>query len=182
MTSDGHFETGQPTDGRDAEAKASAGADGRADADHPADDRSRAHGEAREASSAAQELADGLDLMLRAMRKAVKEVEAGRIEELGHKARQRLQRFDRRKMEELRRRAATQQDPRRIEDIAEEAGRELLRVVERVTDRFDRAVRGRTSGRGAPAPTTEDGKDGNGQDPAESDGDAEGAGPRVRVE
>jgi hypothetical protein len=100
-------------------------------------------------SSASKDLADGLDLMLRAARKAVKEVDLGRIEDLGRKAKQNLERLDRKAVEDLGRKAAQRLDPRRLEEIAEDAGRELLNVVERVAERVDTVVSGR--GRSKPS-------------------------------
>jgi len=112
-----------------------------------------------ETASAARDLADGLDLMMRAARKAVRGLDAGRLEELGRKAKENLERVDRKAVselgrkakekvesldratvEDLGRKAARKLDPRNIEEVAEEAGRELIAVVERVADRVDSVV------------------------------------------
>jgi hypothetical protein len=66
-------------------------------------------------------LADGLELVIRAAKKAMKGVDPS-------------------KFEGLRRRAAKKIDPRRIEEIAEDAGRELLRAVGRVAERVESVV------------------------------------------
>jgi hypothetical protein len=115
---------------------------------------------------AAQDLAEGLDLMLRAARKAVRGIDPGRLEDLGRRARENLDRLDRKKVEEMGRKAAEKLDPRRIEEIAEDAGRELMRVVERVADRVETVVSGRKSS----------------PPPAESPAEGDDKPPRVRVE
>jgi hypothetical protein len=92
--------------------------------------------------SASRDLAEGLELMLRAAKKAVKSVDPGRLEALGRRAVQNLENLDRKRVGELGRKAAKNLDPRRIEEIAEEAGRELLNVVERVAERVESAVAG----------------------------------------
>jgi hypothetical protein len=104
--------------------------------------------------SASQDLAEGLELMLRAARKAVKSVDPGKIESLGRRAVGHLENLDRKRVGELGKKAARNLDPRRIEEIAEEAGRELLNVVERVAERVESAVSG-TRGESS-APTTPD--------------------------
>jgi hypothetical protein len=103
--------------------------------------------------SASEDLADGLELVLRAARKAVRSIDPARIEELGRRAVRGIENLDRKKVGEMGRKAARNLDPRRIEEIAEDAGRELLNVVERVADRVEHAVSGarppeRTSGSG----------------------------------
>jgi hypothetical protein len=95
-----------------------------------------------EPRSASRDLADGLELMLRAARKAVKNIDPGRIEALGRRAVQGIENLDRKKVGAFGRKAAKNLDPRRIEEIAEEAGRELLNVVERVAERVESAVGG----------------------------------------
>ena len=86
-------------------------------------------------SSAARDLADGLDLMLRAARKAARHVDPQNIEALGRRALDNLDALKRRRVEDLRQEARRKLDPRRIEEIAEDAGKELWKVVERVTGR-----------------------------------------------
>ena len=93
--------------------------------------------------SASEDLADGLELVLRAARKAVRSIDPGRIEELGRRAVRGIENLDRKKVGEMGRKAARNLDPRRIEEIAEEAGRELLNVVERVAERVEHAVSGK---------------------------------------
>ena len=89
---------------------------------------------------AARDLADGLDLMLRAARKAVRHVDPQNIEALGRRALDNLDALKRRRVEDLRQEARRKFDRRRIEEIAEDAGKELLKVVERVADRVDAVV------------------------------------------
>jgi hypothetical protein len=119
--------------------------------------------------SASQDLADGLELMLRAARKAVKRVDPGKIEELGRRAVGHLESLDRKRVGELGKKAAKNLDPRRIEEIAEEAGRELLNVVERVAERVESAVSGTR-----PEPAKDK--------PADQPPPANGDRPRVRVD
>ena len=151
------------------------------------DEPERENGE--ESSSAARDLADGLDLMMRAARKAVRGLELGRLEELGRKAKanlesldtkavselgrkakerverldpkavselgrrakERVENLDRKAVEDLGRKAAQKLDPRNIEEVAEEAGRELVAVVERVAERVE-AVVSRGIRRSSPPP------------------------------
>lgn len=91
-------------------------------------------------SSAARDLADGLDLMLRAARKAARHVDPQKVEALGRRALENLDSLKRRRVEDLRQEARRKLDPRRIEEIAEDAGKELWKVVERVTERVDALV------------------------------------------
>ena len=90
--------------------------------------------------SAAQDLADGLDLMLRAAKKAMRSVDPQNIESIGRRAFDNLELLNKKRVEELRTKARQKLDPRRIEEIAEEAGKELLKVVERVAERVDSIV------------------------------------------
>ena len=110
------------------------------------DDRANEPEEAKEeepkASSASEDLAEGLDLMLRAARKALNRVNTGKLEAAGRRAVEKLETLDARKVGELGKKAAKNLDPRRIEEIAEEAGRELINVIERVADRVEGAVAG----------------------------------------
>lgn len=113
--------------------------------DAPSEDRGR---------SAAQDLADGLDLMLRAARKAVRHVDPQNVESIGRRALDNLEALKKRRVEEIRSEARRKLDPRRIEEIAEEAGKELFRVVERVAERVDAIVN-----RGSHPPDAEDAGD-----------------------
>ncbi|MEB2313895.1 MAG: hypothetical protein OZ921_13720 [Sorangiineae bacterium] len=95
-----------------------------------------------EPRGAGEDLAQGLEFMLRAARKAAGRLEPGRLEALGRRAMQRLDDLDARAVGELGRKAVKSLDPKRIEEIASEAGRELLSVVERVAGRVESAVTG----------------------------------------
>ena len=129
-----------------------------------------------EPRSASRDLQEGLELMLRAARKAVKSVDPGRLEALGRRAVQNLETLDRKRVGELGRKAAKNLDPRRIEEIAEEAGRELLNVVERVAERVESAVAGTRSE--SPPPAGD-----KGDKPASGEGEQAGDGrPRVRID
>jgi hypothetical protein len=121
--------------------------------------------------SASQDLADGLELMLRAARKAVRSVDPSKIESLGRRAVGHLENLDRKRVGELGKKAARNLDPRRIEEIAEEAGRELLSVVERVAERVESAVSG-TRGEAGEAGAARN-------EPERDDSDPR---PRVRVD
>ncbi len=131
-----------------------------------------------EARSASADLADGLELMLRAARKAMRGIDPGRIEELGRRAVSSVENLDRRKVGEIGRKAARNLDPRRIEEIAEEAGRELLGVVERVANRVESAVGG---GQRAGRPAAEQ-KPAPAQAPQQDEAGADAPRPRVRVD
>src|SRR5512141_2892382 len=96
------------------------------------DERNRAAGpedaEPRDAAGAVEDLAHGLDLIMRAARKAVRNIDPKHIEELGQRAKRSLEELDREKVRDLGRRAAQSLDPKKIEEIANDAGRELLNV------------------------------------------------------
>ena len=62
--------------------------------------------------SAAEDLAAGLDLMVRAARKALKNIEPARIEELGKRAMRSVETLDRKAVSELGKKAAKNLDPR----------------------------------------------------------------------
>lgn len=156
--------TGPADPGKDAESAPSGGGGPEAPA-----------GEQEEARSASSDLADGLELMLRAARKAMRGIDPGRIEELGRRAVSSVENLDRRKVGELGRKAAKNLDPRRIEEIAEEAGRELLGVVERVADRVEGMVSGAQR---ASRPPAEQKPASGGEDQAANDPER----PRVRVD
>jgi hypothetical protein len=126
-------------------------------------------------SSASRDLAEGLDLMLRAARKALSRVNPTRIEAAGRRAVERLESLDPKTVGELGKKAAKNLDPRRIEEIAEEAGRELIHVIERVADRVESAVAGAAprEKKSAPPPRAE--SESEAPPPAEPR-------PRVRVD
>jgi hypothetical protein len=90
--------------------------------------------------SAAQDLADGLDLMLRAAKKAARRVDPQNIEELGRRALGNLEVLNKKRVDDLKNKAKRGLDPHRLEEIAEDAGKELLKVVERVAERVDSIV------------------------------------------
>jgi len=122
--------------------------------------------------SAADDLAQGLELVLRAARKAVRRIDPARIEEAGKRALSSLEGFDAKKARDLGRRAAKNLDPRKLEEIAEDAGKELLSVVERVADRVENIV-------GTAARSARSEPPRAGQPPAAG---ADEPPPRVRVE
>jgi hypothetical protein len=90
-------------------------------------------------SSAAEDLADGLDLMLRAARKALKTVDP-RIEQAAERAFERLEQFDASALSEMGRRAAAKMDPQKLEQVAADAGREIATAVERMAQRIEEAI------------------------------------------
>lgn len=132
--------------------------------------------------SAVRDLADGFDLMLRAARKAARHVDPQKVEALGRRALDNLDALKRRRVEDLRSEARRKLDPRRIEEIAEDAGKELWKVVERVTDRVDALVN-----RGAPPDSARSGdkseppKTEDGAGDAAASGDDPDSGKRVRI-
>ncbi len=98
----------------------------------------------RRESSAADDLADGLDLMLRAARKAVRSLDP-RIEQAGKRALEQLEHFDAAALGEVGRRVAGKVDPKKLEQVAEEAGREIAGLVEKLASRIEGAI-GRHAG------------------------------------
>jgi hypothetical protein len=92
--------------------------------------------------SASSDLADGLDLMLRAARKAMRGFDRAKLEDIGRRAVASVEHLDAKRVSELGRQAARNLDPRKIEEVAQDAGRELLNVIERVSDRIDGIVSG----------------------------------------
>ena len=105
-------------------------------------DRSSDAPESDRSSSASKDLADGLNLMLNAAKKALKNVDSGKIEEVGRRALKNLETLDAKKVGKMGYKAAKNLDPRKIEEVAEEAGKELLNVMERVADRVERIATG----------------------------------------
>ncbi len=121
----------------------------------------------------ADDLAEGLGLMLRAARKAVREIEPDKLEQLGKKAKEKLESIDAKQVAKQGIDAVRHLDPKKIERFAEEAGKEVLNAVERVAARVENAVSGKSAGGSAasePAP------------PAGDAPEADAAHPRVRVE
>lgn len=135
----------------------------------------KAEQDEKPASSASQDLAEGLDLMLRAAKKALSRVNTGKLEEAGRRAVERLETLDAAKVSELGKKAAKNLDPRRIEEIAEEAGRELIHVIERVADRVESAV-------GGVAPRAKQGSSPPPSEPEEPKAERAEPPPRVRID
>jgi hypothetical protein len=88
----------------------------------------------REDRSAADDLVDGIDLMLRAARKATRSVEP-RIEATAERVVIRLKEFDERVANQSQPRAAL--DRKHLDAIANDAGREVAALVERVAQRVE---------------------------------------------
>jgi hypothetical protein len=98
---------------------------------------------AKSERSARDELVDGLSLVLRAARRAAGQLDPAKLEAFSQKARDHLSSIDRQKIEAVGRRAASQAknlDPSSIERYAEEAGKELVHVVERLATRVEKFV------------------------------------------
>jgi hypothetical protein len=89
---------------------------------------------AREDRSAADDLVDGIDLMLRAARRATRSVET-RIEATAERVLIRLKQFDESVERQSERRAAL--DRKQLEAIATDAGRDIAALVERVAQRVE---------------------------------------------
>jgi hypothetical protein len=79
--------------------------------------------------SAAEDLADGLDLLMRAARKATHSVDP-RLEEIAQRALARLQEFDSGSSSLWHERSGI--DPRQVEKLATDMGREIAAFVERM--------------------------------------------------
>jgi len=89
---------------------------------------------AREDRSAADDLVDGIDLMLRAARSSMRSVEP-HIEATAERVLVRLQQFDESAEKQSQPRAAL--DRKQLEAIATDAGREIAALVERVARRVE---------------------------------------------
>lgn len=87
--------------------------------------------------SAAEDLVDGIDLLLRAARKAVGKLDP-ELERSAQSALERLQALDSGMTRELTERAATLAP--RLERVARETGREVVDVVRRLTERIESNV------------------------------------------
>jgi hypothetical protein len=131
-------------------------------------------------STASKDLADGLDLMLRAAKKAVRNVEPAKLEELGKRALKGLESLD---SAGIGRKAARAIDVHKIEEIAQDAGKELLGVVERVAERVEAMVgvggkRQSAASADAKAPSSAPQEAGDATETA----DASAPPPRIRVD
>ena len=84
--------------------------------------------------SATDDLADGIDLMLRAARKALKSVNPG-IEAAAARAVTRLQELDTQVLDSAREHLGAEQQ--KLEQLATEMGRDIAAVVKRVAERID---------------------------------------------
>lgn len=100
----------------------------------------------------ADDVAEGLGLLLRAARRAIQKVDKTTIDrvasevsetvgDLGKKAAEAAGRVDTEQLKEAGKKAAEVLDPRRVEDFAEEAGKELLNVVQKVAGRVEGVLR-----------------------------------------
>ena len=94
--------------------------------------------------SAADDLADGLDLLLRAARKAAGAVDP-RIERAAEQALERLQALDAGMTREFARRAP------RLEQVARETGKEVAELVKRLSERIESSVKREAGGFGRSA-------------------------------
>jgi hypothetical protein len=83
---------------------------------------------------AADDLADGIDLMLRAARKALRSVDPG-IEAAAAQAVTRLQELDSKVMAAARENLGAEQ--RKLEQLAGDMGRDISAILKRVADRID---------------------------------------------
>jgi len=84
--------------------------------------------------SAADDLADGIDLMLRAARKALQAVDP-RIEAAAAQAVTRLQELDSQVLESARQ--GLEAEHQKLEELATEMGRDIAALVKRVAERID---------------------------------------------
>lgn len=115
--------------------------------------------------TATEELFQGFDLMFSAAKKAAKGIDAGRIEELGRRAIRTVEAIDPKQVQALGRMAAEHLDPRKIEEMAQEAKKELRGAVNRVADRVESLVGVKRSEAGSKSPTSPAGEDTAGPDP-----------------
>jgi predicted phage gp36 major capsid-like protein len=104
--------------------------------------------------SATEDLADGLDLMLRAARKALHSLDP-RIEEVGRKALERLEALDATALETAKR-ARQRLDVGKLEHAAQEAGREVVKTVERLAERIEAVFGGGDAPKSTPGSSTTD--------------------------
>jgi len=87
--------------------------------------------------SAAEDLADGIDLLLRAARKAVGKVDP-QVEQVAEQALRRLQALDAGMTAELEKRAS-ELGPR-LEQVAKDTGNEVVELVQRLARRIEKHV------------------------------------------
>lgn len=104
----------------------------------PPEDAHTGDSEAKE-RSASDDLADGLDLLLRAARKAMHSVDP-RLEAVAQRALGRLQQFDSEASAAWRERTGT--DAEQLEKLATDVGKEIATVVERVANRVESVLGG----------------------------------------
>lgn len=90
--------------------------------------------------SAADDLADGIDLMVRAARKALRAVDPG-IEAAAARAVTRLQELDAEVLDRARENLSAEQQ--KLEALATEMGRDITEVVRRAAERIDATWRKR---------------------------------------
>ncbi len=168
----------QPAENPEVEAtEASGGAAQAGDNNHRAD----AASDGAPDSSAVDDLTQGLGLMFRAAKKVVMGIDPQKIENMGREAAARatreVERLDKDRVSELGKKAAENLRPEKIEAFAEDAGRELVNVVERVADRMEQVLGvrepGKASAKSSPPPA---------EDPAAEEPEAEEPPPRVRVD
>lgn len=94
---------------------------------------------------AAADFSQGLGLMFQAAKKVVGSINTDKLEALGVKAADRLDQemrsINSERINELGKKAWEQLNPERIESIASEAGKELLNVVERVSEQVESVLK-----------------------------------------
>lgn len=104
----------------------------------PPEDAGRIHSAVKE-RSAAEDLADGLDLLLRAARKTTHSVDP-RLEEIAQQALARLQEFDSGSSSLWHERSGI--DPRQVEKLAVDTGKEIAAFVEHIALGVESALAG----------------------------------------
>ncbi len=121
----------------------------------------------REGSSrtATEELCQGFDLRFSAAKKAAKGIDAGRIEELGRRAIRTVEGIDPKQVQAMGRIAAEHLDPRKLEELAQEAKKELRGAVNRVADRVESLVGVRRSEAGPKSPCSASSEEAAGTEP-----------------
>jgi len=101
------------------------------------EDSASAAGSQTHERSATDDLADGIDLLRRAARKALRSVDP-RIEAAAERALSHLQELDEKTVEPLRQKFGPL-DPKRLETLVTDVGREFQAALERVTERVESA-------------------------------------------
>jgi hypothetical protein len=102
------------------------------------EDAASAPGTQAHERSATDDLADGIDLLRRAARKALRSVDP-RIEAAAERALSHLQELDEKTVEPLRQKFGPL-DQKRLETLVTEVGREFQSALERVTERVEAAL------------------------------------------